>query len=191
MCVQLCMNTIINNTQFTAIKLNSTTVQRRVVGNKFKDVNVNYVRILPEDKPAITKFSQECNTHQLTKNILEDIDDRFSEIFALTSQHKNLKKLNPKKILGLVETIDVIDTKNLTYLVSGRCDAYTKNKYAGIGKAIVKNVVQDAKNKDMIEVETYSLRDAKAFYEKMLFKSGKKQNYFKLGREDFDKMLNL
>ena len=56
MCVQLCMNTIINNTQFTAIKLNSTTVQRRVVGNKFKDVNVNYVRILTEDKPKITKF---------------------------------------------------------------------------------------------------------------------------------------
>lgn len=97
-----------------------------------------------------------------------DMDDR--RFYILTQQKENLEKPDADKILGMVETSRVSGrTREVNYIQTHPEYVYQKGstEYTGIGKAMMKSIQQQNKNRSLIAEIVSS---AKGFYEKLGFR---------------------
>lgn len=110
----------------------------------------------------------------IKKSIRKNNTAEHIQVYALTTQDKNFDKLNPKKILGMMELIDnhandkkidVLQT-NTDYIFNKKIN--NKPLYKHIGKKLIQYVKKEFSDKNNIIV--HPVKTAVAFYKKMGFR---------------------
>lgn len=179
-----------NQQSFTAIKIRPTIIKRLQKEGGRKDVVVNFVKLTKDDYPAVENFSKEIIHSRLVSKIARHFDDKHLNFYAITSQQKKLDKLNPSKILGIVETEQKDKIFRINYLQTGTEEFYTKNKYRHIGQSMIQNLIKQAQKSNSEKISLASLLEARGFYRKLNFKPvNELSTIFELTKNNFEKTL--
>ena len=120
-----------------------------------------------------------CDTF-LDCNLIQCNDDRH--FFALTIQRENFKNLLPQEVLGLAQISLKKDNKiSLDFLQVDPDNIYSapERNFKGIGKILVKAILDCYSTKDVTLSSTFSAYD---FYKKLGFKQIRQSSEFILKR---------
>ena len=160
----------------------------KLEGKACKQVDVSFVEINPfnkEDRFALSEIAHYWEHDKFAGNIsvcADLINESKSadgiKIFALTSQGDSFEKLNPEKILGVIETEDTAPFHIHINRFQTKPDyVYKKDlEYSGIGTSIL-NSLKEMYNK--ISAISESDQSVRKFYERNgFYETSKGSNFF-------------
>lgn len=180
-----------NDISFTAKYISSVMVQRLADNGKYLPTKANAVELSAKnnnDLSTLEKLSEKWGDDTYASNILDEatsLNEFYNEyrptVYALTTQKDNFEKLQPNKILGLMETSDDFGTiKSLDYLQTNPefLDKF-KPAMKRIGTAML-NFIERINKGRRIEID--AVESAKSFYLKNGYK--RMNDYFNIYYKD-------
>ena len=159
---------------FKATFVSKSNIKVLDENGQFKDKTVNFVKRNPYSKldyNSICTISDlwSGSRHNFVKSMLHhsDIirDDEKSDVYFLTEQENNFRKIVPEKVLGMVEVTKHNNFSRINFIQT-RDDNIFQNKsrtQKGIGQAMMDMVKVIYGGKDVI---LNAVRTAIGFYEK-------------------------
>ena len=157
-------------------------------GKSYEQVDVSFVEINPlngDDVHALSEIAKYWENDKFAMNIKETAKIIFKDkspdgirIFALTSQGDSFEKLNPDKILGVIETEDMAPFHFHINRFQVKPDYVYKRdlEYSGVGTSILNSLKKMCNKISAISESDQSVRN---FYERNgFYETSKGSNFY-------------
>ena len=165
-----------NGISFKAKCINYTTIDKQISQNKYCKKNVAFAKMNNNSYYDVKALKELSYLWDYDSNLIPAIylyfsleDGKNSEIYFLTSQTKNFKKIIPEKVLGIIQITNHPKYEYLNYIQTRPdCTAAKQNRpYKNIGQTMINLVKKITENKDIV---LNSIKEAIEFYKKQGFK---------------------
>lgn len=149
---------------------------KRLENDKYKPYNASFIEFDTSNKNDTNVLKEIANNwgESFAQIIYDDTlnkKDKNFKIYALTTQKNNIKSINYKKILGLLEYNNNFENKGKIEILQTNpkniSENSNKSQYKEIGKMLTTSVTNLYKNKKII---VHSTDKATGFYENIGFK---------------------
>lgn len=163
-----------NSVSFKANFADNSFVKARQLNGRYDDKQISLVKVSHSeaDKNSMYDVFMRWNAGYAESILIDYFWEPVNKnlaLYALTEQLNNYEKLQPEKVLGLVEVKDNSDNYKINYIqVRSDCICSKRDKsFCGIGTALMKYVINLAGDKN---IYLNSVKKAIDFYTKFGFK---------------------
>ena len=166
---------MVNNISFKATFVDKVNIKTLNESGEYVDKQVSFVKRNPYsqlDYDSIVKIGNQWGGKNYVHSMLHhsDIikDDEKREVFLITEQTDNFRKIVPEKVLGMIEITKHKGYNKINYLQTQPNSAFENKsrKNKGVGYAMLVMAEKLANGKDII---LHAKRTALEFYKKFGF----------------------